>query len=262
MKRYWRSLINCIKRDELRYEAISELDVLFLGHNPPLLNQAMETLALQSDRILIINSTIGTILGSSKLYILNFPDVIPETHVSRDPVRLKKIIDDFGGTMLMKPLERYGGEGVIKVSIHDRENLNSLIHYYVKAYRDYPDREPIMVQEYLEASQREGNVRILLLDGEIIGALRMKPLDGDFQTGFKTGARVFRHEITRNEKKICESIKDKLMEDGLIFVGIDIIDNKLVGIECVNPRGIPQINQLDNVKIEGRIIDFVEKKIS
>jgi glutathione synthase len=262
MKRYWRSFILCTRRDEFIYEAISELDVLFLSHNPPLLSQAMETMALQSDRILIINSTIGLILGSSKLYILNFPDIIPETHVSRDPVRLKKIIDDFGGTMLMKPMERYGGEGVIKVSVEDRENLNSLIHYYVKAYRDYPDREPIMVQEYLDTAQGEGNIRVLLLNGEIIGALRMKPRDGDFQTGFSTGAKLFRHEITANEREICESIKDKLMEDGLIFVGIDIIANKLIGIECANPRGIPQINRLDNVKVEKRVIDFVEKKKS
>lgn len=207
MKRYWRSLIHCIKRDELRYEAISELDVLFLGHNPPLLSQAMETLALQSDRILIINSTIGMILGSSKLYILNFPYVIPETHVSRDPVRLKKIIDDFGGTMLMKPLERYGGEGVIKVSMEDRENLNSLIHYYVKAYRDYPDREPIMVQEYLEASQREGNVRILLLNGEIIGALRMKHLMVIFKPVLKLVQESSDMKLLATRKRFVRPLK-------------------------------------------------------
>jgi len=148
MRKYWRSLINCLKKDELIFETITDLDALFLRKNPPLIYQTMEFLSSVSDRVFMINSAPGQILANSKLYILNFPDIIPETHVSRDPVRLRKIINDFGGAMVVKPLQRHGGEGVIKVSIKDQENLNSLINYYVRAYRSYPEREPIMVQEY------------------------------------------------------------------------------------------------------------------
>ena len=91
----------------------------------------LSSLHLYSERYTICRLSSGQILANSNLYTLNFPDIIPETHVSRDPARLKKIIEDLGGAMVIKPLQRYGGEGVIKLSFLDRENLNSLINYYV-----------------------------------------------------------------------------------------------------------------------------------
>ena len=260
MKKYWRSTINCLKKDELIFETVTELDVLFLRKDPPLNYQAMEFLSPINDRVFMINSTSGQIIGNSKLYALNFPDIIPVTHVSRDPKRLKKIIDDFGGAMVIKPLQRFGGEGVIKVSTKDQENLNSLIHFYVKGYENYPEREPIMVQEFMEIVKNDGDIRILLLNGEILGAMRRKPQKGDFRTNVHAGATVFKHEVTDWEKKICWKIKDRLVKDGLYFVGIDVIGDKLVEINCVSPGGIPRINRLDHVKLEAQVIDFVEQK--
>ncbi|MFH1240821.1 MAG: glutathione synthase [Pseudomonadota bacterium] len=261
MKRYWRSLISCLKKDELIFETITDLDALFLRKNPPLVYQTMEFLSSVNDRVFMINSTSGQILANSKLYILNFPSIIPETHVSRDPARLKKIIDDFGGAMVVKPLQRYGGEGVIKVSVRDRENLNSLINYYVRAYRSYPEREPIMVQEYLDLVQRGGDVRILLLNGEILGAMRRKPRKGEFRTNIHAGARAYRHEVTSTEREICATLKDRLVRDGLYFVGIDVIGDKMVEINCLSPGGIPRINRLDSVKLDVKVIDFIEQKV-
>jgi glutathione synthase len=261
MKKYWRSAIKCLKKDDLIFETVTELDALFLRKNPPLNYQALEFLSPVNDRVFMINSTNGQILGNSKLYALNFPGIIPMTHVSRDPKRLKKIIDDFGGAMVVKPLQRYGGEGVIKVSIRDRENLISLINYYVKGYEDYPAREPIMVQEFLESVKKDGDIRILLLNGEILGAMRRKPREGDFRTNVHAGARVFKHKVTEKEKEICRVIKDRLIKDGLYFVGIDVIGDKLVEINCVSPGGIPRINKLDGVKLEANVIDFVERKV-
>ena len=261
MRKYWRTLIKCMKKDELIFESLTELDALFLRKNPPLIYQTMEFLGSVSEQIFMINSTTGQILGNSKLYILNFPEIIPETHVSRDPGRLRKIIDDFGGAMIVKPLQRYGGEGVIKVSDRDRENLYSLINYYVRAYRSYPEREAIMVQEYLEGVQGEGDVRILLLNGEVLGAMRRKPKTGDFRTNIHAGARAYAHQITRAEMSICETIRPRLVKDGLFFVGIDVICDKLVEINCVSPGGIPRINRLNRVKLESRVIDFVEQKV-
>ncbi|MFH0845181.1 MAG: glutathione synthase [Pseudomonadota bacterium] len=261
MKRYWRSLIKCLQKDELIFESITDLDALFLRKNPPLIYQTMEFLAPVNDKVFMINSTRGQIIANSKLYTLNFPKIIPETHISRDPSRLRKIIDDFGGAMIVKPLQRYGGEGVIKVSVKDRENLNSLINYYVRAYQAYPAREPIMVQEYLDIVQQEGDVRILLLNGEILGAMRRKAGQGDFRTNIHAGAKASKHEVTNKERAICEGIKDKLIADGLYFVGIDIIGDKLVEINCVSPGGIPRINRLNRVKLEERVVDFIERKV-
>jgi len=262
MKMYWRSLLKCLKKDELIFESITDLDALFLRKNPPLIYQTMEFLAPVNDRVFMINSTSGQVLANSKLYTLNFPQIIPETHISRDPTRLKKIIDDFGGSMVVKPLRRYGGEGVIKVSVRDRENLNSLINYYVQAFRNYPDREPIMVQAYLDGVQEAGDVRILLLNGEILGAMRRKPKKGDFRTNIHAGARAYKHTVTPAEERICETIKDRLVEDGLYFVGIDIIADRLVEINCLSPGGIPRINRLENAKLEVKVIDFIEKKVA
>ena len=261
MKKYWRSLISCMKKDELLFESITELDALFLRKDPPLSYQTMEFLSPIGDQVFMINSTEGQILANSKLYTLNFPDIIPETHVSRDPARLLKIIDDFGGAMVIKPLQRFGGEGVIKVSVKDRINLKSLINYYVRAYESYEKREPIMVQEYIDTVHREGDVRILMLNGEILGAMRRKPLKGDFRTNIHAGARAYKHKVTRREKEICLAIKDRLIKDGLCFVGIDVIGDKLGEINCVSPGGIPRINRLNDVKLEDNVIDFIEQKV-
>jgi glutathione synthase len=262
MKQYWRALIKCLKKDELIFETVSDLDALFLRKNPPLVYQTMEFLSSVSDKVFLINSAAGQILANSKLYILNFPDIIPETHVSRDPARLRKIINDFGGAMVVKPLARYGGEGVIKVSVKDQENLHSLINYYVKAYRAYPEREAIMVQEYLDVVGMGGDVRILLLNGEILGAMRRKPRKGEFRTNIHAGARAFKHDLTDPEREICRAIKPRLVEDGLFFVGVDVIADKLVEINCLSPGGIPRINRLDKVKLEVDVIDFIEQKVA
>jgi glutathione synthase len=261
MKKYWRSLISCTKNEELIFETVTDLDALFLRKDPPLSYQTMEFLAPVNDQVFMINSTTGQVIGNSKLYTLNFPEIIPETHVSRDPSRLRKIIDDFGGAMVVKPLQRYGGEGVIKVSVKDRDNLNSLINYYVRAYKSYPEREPIMVQEYMDVVQKEGDVRILLLNGEILGAMRRKPREGDFRTNIHAGAAAYKHEITEKERSICATIRDRLVEDGLYFVGVDVLGDKLVEVNCVSPGGIPRINRLDNAKLEANVIDFIEQKV-
>ncbi len=258
---YWQDLINCLDQEELIFETVTDLDVLFLRKDPPLNYEAMTFLGPVSDKVFMINTTNGQINGNSKAYILNFPDIIPETHVSRDPSRLRKIIDDFGGDMVIKPLQGHGGHGVIKVSNQDQENLSSLINYYVQSSRPYPERNPIMVQEYLKTVKEEGDVRILLLNGEILGAMGRKSMSGDFRTNVHAGAKAFKHEITPAQKEICQRIKPKLVNDGLYFVGIDIIGDKLVEINCVSPGGIPRINRFDNVKLESKVVDFIEEKI-
>lgn len=258
---YWKEVIRCTTQEHLIFEAIIELDALFLRSNPPLHYQTLEFLQAVNNHVFILNSICGQLIGNSKLYTLNFPEIIPETHVSRDPSRLRKIIDDFGGDMVVKPLQRFGGEGVIKVSTRDQLNLNSLIHYYVRAYQPYAQREAIMVQEYLESVREEGDIRILLLNGEILGAMQRKPREGDFRTNVHAGGEVFAHQVSEDEKRICNVIKEKLLADGLYFVGIDIIGGKLVEINCVSPGGIPRINRLNNDRIEANVIDFIEEKI-
>jgi glutathione synthase len=261
MKRYWQTAIRCCKKKEITFEALTDLDALFLRKNPPLNYQTMEFLAPIENRVFMINSITGQILGNSKLYPLNFPEIIPQTHVSRHPERLRAVIEEFGGAMVVKPLQRYGGEGVIVVRSQDRENLNSLINYYMQASRPYSQREPIMVQEYLEVARSEGDVRILLLNGEILGAMRRIPKEGEFRSNVHAGATVLKHDVPPSQAALCEVIRPRLVSDGLYFVGIDLIADKLIEVNCVSPGGIPRINQLDNVRLEKKVIDFIEFKV-
>lgn len=262
LQKYWADLICCLEREELIFETVTDLDVLFLRKDPPLNHEALEFLGPVSDRVFMVNNILGQLNCSSKAYILNFPDIIPETHVSRDPSRLKKIIDDFGGAMVIKPLYGHGGHGVIKVSNQDQENLNSLINFYVKAGKPYPERQPIMVQEYLQEVKEQGDVRILLLDGEILGAMGRRSVSGDFRTNVHAGGLALKHEITPAQEAVCRRIKPKLRKDGLYFVGVDIIGEKLIEINCISPGGIPRINRFNNQKLEIDVVNFIEEKIS
>jgi len=262
MEAYWKKIIECLDKEVLIFESITDMDVLFLRKDPPISYQMMEFLGPVSDKVFMVNNTIGQINGNSKVYTLNFPDIIPETHISRDPKRLKKIIDNFGGDMVIKPLKGHGGHGVIKVSNKDQENISSLINYYIDSSKPYPERHPIMVQEYLKSIKSDGDVRILLLNGEILGAMGRKSVSGDFRTNVHAGAETFKHVVTQKEIEICEIIKERLIKDGLYFVGIDIIGDKLVEINCVSPGGIPRINGLNKVKLETKVIDFIEQKVA
>ena len=260
MDLYWKECIQCLHRDELIFENITGLDALFLRKDPPLSFQTMQFLYPVTDQVFMINSPTGQMVAHTKLYLLNFPDIIPETHISRDPGRLRKIIEEFGGAMVVKPLQRSRGEGVIKVSVRDRDNLNSLINYYVKSFEPYPRRESILVQEFLEEVKTQGDVRIMMLGGEILGAMKRIPAPGDFRTNIHAGASCAAHEITESDRRICAAISDRLVADGLYFVGLDVIGDKLVEINVVSPGGIPRINRLSGLRLESDVVDFVEAK--
>jgi glutathione synthase len=97
--------------------------------------------------------------------------------------------------------------------------------------------------------------------GDILGAMRRKPLDGEFRTNIHAGAKAYKHDLTSKERAICAAIRDRLIQDGLFFVGIDVIGDKLVEVNCVSPGGIPRINRLNKVRLEEKVIDFVEQKV-
>ena len=259
---YWQRAIECVENEKLVFEDVGELDVLFLRSPPPLQHDVMQLLSSVEEQVFIINSLRGQLLGNSKLYTLNFQEVIPKSHVSRDPVRLRKVIDDFGGTMVMKPLRSFGGRGVIKVSSKDPENLNSLLNFYLRSDRPYPRREPIMVQEYLEAVHTEGDVRIMLLNGKYLGSYRRMPHDNEFRANISAGGSAVAHQMSPMEEHICTLIGDRLVKDGLYFVGIDVIGGKLVEINCVSPGGLPRINMLHGLQLEIPVVDFIEEQAS
>lgn len=256
---YWSSVTQVWRDQAPHYLPLEDMDAIFMRKDPPLNLEMIDYLLLVRDKVFIINDPVGMLKASNKLYMLNFPDVIPETHVSRDPKRLRVVVDEFGGDMIMKPYAAHGGHGVIKVSTRDEENLDSLLQFYVNRNLPYGERDSVIVQEFLTAA-RQGDKRILVLDGEVIGAMSRIPKEGDIRANIHVGAAFLRCDVTEKELKIIDILRPKLKEDGLYFAGIDVIDDKLIEINVISPGGIPRINALTGLRLEVAVIDFVEAR--
>lgn len=256
---YWDAVVAAWKATTPVYVALDELDSIFMRKDPPLNLEMIDHLEIVREKTFIINDPIGMVKASNKLYNLNFPEVIPETHVSRDPKRLRIVVDEFGGYMIMKPYAAHGGHGVIKVSTRDEENLDSLLQFYVDRLLPYGQRKSVIVQEFLSASSH-GDKRILLLDGEVLGAMRRIPKKGDIRANIHVGAAFLPCDISAEDLKIIEILKPKLKADGLYFAGIDVIADKLIEINVISPGGIPRINALTGQRLEATVIDFVETR--
>jgi glutathione synthase len=254
---YWSAVVKAWRDQAPRYLPLEELDAIFMRKDPPLNLEMVTYLLLVRDHVFIINDPVGMMKASNKLYMLNFPEVIPETHVSRDPKRLRVVVDEFGGDMIMKPYAAHGGHGVIKVSTRDEENLDSLLQFYVGRHMPYGERDSVIVQEFLSAA-RQGDKRILLLSGQVLGAMSRIPKEGDVRANIHAGAAFLRCDVTEKELKIIDILRPNLIEDGLYFVGIDVIDDKLIEINVISPGGIPRINALTGQRLEEEVIDFVE----
>ena len=259
LQAYWEEVVRSWRAQAPRTVPLEELDAIFMRKDPPLDVETVGHLQIVRDRVFVINDPIGMVKASSKLYTLNFPDVIPETHVSRDPKRLRQVVEEFGGDMILKPYAGHGGHGVIKVSTRDEENLDSLLHYYVDDRRPYHERNSVIVQEFLSAA-RAGDKRILLLNGEVLGAMRRIPKHGEIRANIHVGAAFKPYEVTDVDRQLIAILKPRLLADGLYFVGIDVIEDKLIEINVISPGGIPRINALTGQRLEGAVIDFVEAR--
>ena len=202
---------------------------------------------------LVVNSPSGLRNANEKAYALQFTSVIPETIVSQDKTVIGDFIDKKQSAVL-KPLGGKGGEGILFLTSGDR-NFNSLIEISTKQ-----GTEPVMVQEYLPAA-KEGDKRIILLDGEPIGAVNRIPTGKEFRGNMAVGGRVAQVEITEREQEICKTVAPKLAQDGLYFVGLDVIGGYLTEVNVTSPTGIREIDRLNQVSLGKQVIQWLEKTI-
>src|SRR6185437_5979484 len=158
------------------------------------------------------------------------------------------------GDIILKPLFGNGGAGVFRLTPED-ENLNALLELFTQLYR-----EPIMVQRYLPAV-RQGDKRIVLIDGEAVGAVNRVPAAGEARANLHVGGRAVKTTLTAREREICAAIGPSLKEQGLIFVGIDVIGEHLTEINVTSPTGLQEINRLDGVTLEVRVLDAIEARL-
>ena len=159
----------------------------------------------------------------------------------------------------MKPLDGYGGSGVIVIEKSAMHNIKSLLDFYINGNKGKSNY--VILQEYVEGAE-DGDVRVLMLHGEPIGALRRRPLKGDVRSNISVGGSVEKYTLTKQDKLLCKKVGEKLVRDGLFYAGLDIINGKLIEVNVLSPGTIKDINKLNNVKLQRKIADYLEKVVS
>ena len=247
----WYTISNAILR------SLEDMDAVFMRTDPPVTVPYLYATYIldyiNSDKTLVVNSPKGIRTANEKMYALQFNDVIPETIVSQEKSVIRKFVEEKRAAVL-KPLGGKAGEGILFLEPSDR-NFNSLIEISTKQ-----GREPVMVQTYLPAA-KEGDKRIILLNGKAIGAVNRIPTGSEFRGNMAVGGRVAATEITPQDQKICDAVGPKLQEDGLYFVGIDVIGGYLTEVNVTSPTGIREIDRLNNTRLGDEVIQWVEERV-
>ncbi|MCA9512657.1 MAG: glutathione synthase [Myxococcales bacterium] len=236
-----------------RLDLDAQVDVAFQRKDPPV--DAAYIAATQvlgvCRRTLVLNRPSSILAFNEKLFALHFADLMPPTIVTRDIAELRGFMAEIGGELVVKPLGGRGGEGVFVVSASDR-NLGSILEQAT----DF-GRRRAMGQQFLPAV-REGDKRILLLEGEPLGALLRVPAKGEFRANLHVGGAGARGVLDDADRRIVERLAPELRREGLFFVGIDVIGGRLTEINVTSPTCIQEIDAIDGVCLETQVIERVE----
>ena len=246
------------KLGEFEVGALTDFDTVWMRKDPPFDMKfffATHLLSLiDPSRCFVMNNPKGLREANEKLYALRFPEQIPQTLVTGDMQRLKDFMEEHGGEMIVKPLDGCGGSGVFYVRTEDR-NTNAIL----EAATDH-GRRLVMGQRYLPEI-RQGDKRIIVLDGEPLGAVLRVPLDTETRGNIHVGGQCVKTEVTERDREICAALAPLLRQDGLFFVGLDVIGSYLTEVNVTSPTGIQEINALNGVRLESRVLDFVEERV-
>ncbi|MBD2437851.1 glutathione synthase [Nostoc sp. FACHB-110] len=245
------------KLSDSAFMNLEKMDAVFMRTDPPV-NDAylFATYILDyvdQNQTLVINHPDGIRRANEKMYALQFTEVIPETIVSADKQIIRDFVEAKGATVL-KPLGNKAGEGILFLQAGDR-NFNSIVELST-----HQGKLPVMVQNYLPQA-KEGDKRIILLNGEPIGALNRLSSGSDFRNNMAAGGTVAETEITPREHEICTQLADKLRQDGLIFVGIDVIGGYLTEVNVTSPTGIREIDRLNGIRLGHQVVQWVEQTL-
>lgn len=232
---------------------LRHVDVVFVRKDPPFDSEYLWlTLLLEHLRgqTLVVNDPRGLRDANEKLYACQFPELMPRTLVASSKARIKRFLDEVDGKAVIKPVEGHGGGGVFALLSGDN-NLNGLIEAVTQN-----GTRVAMVQELIP-EVTEGDKRILLLDGEPLGAILRVP-QGDWRSNIHVGGKVVRSDLSDADRRIVAAMAPRLREDGLWFVGLDVIGGKLTEVNVTSPTGIQQMTRLDGVDYPARVVDWLE----
>ncbi len=234
---------------------LATMDIVLMRQDPPF-DMAYITATHLLEHIhpetLVVNDPVQVRNAPEKLFVTHFADVMPPTLISADPVEIKSFRDEHKD-IVVKPLYGNGGAGVFHITPGD-ENLNSLLEMFAGL-----NNEPLVVQRFLP-EVRQGDKRIILIDGKPAGAINRVPPPGESRSNMHVGGRPEKATLTTREREICEAIGPALKRRGLIFVGIDVIGDYLTEINVTSPTGLQEVNGYDGINLEVDIWNAIEER--
>lgn len=235
---------------------LSERDVVWLRQDPPFDMHYITSTHLL-DRLgpetLVVNDPFWVRNFPEKLLVLDFPDLTPPTTIARD-LETIRAFKRRHGDIILKPLYGNGGAGVFRLDENDR-NLGALYELFTGF-----SREPLIVQKFLP-EVRNGDKRVILVDGEPVGAINRIPAAGETRSNMHVGGRPEPTGLTDRDREICARIGPLLREKGQVFVGIDVIGDYLTEINVTSPTGIQELERFDGINVAARIWDAVEARL-
>ncbi len=236
---------------------LGTMDVIHMRQDPPF-DMAYITATHMLEHIhpktLVVNDPRSVRNAPEKILVTHFPDLMPPTLITWDPAAIHAFRAEFKD-IVVKPLFGNGGAGVFHIKPDD-ENLNSLIEMHTAR-----SREPLMIQRY-EPKVRDGDKRIILVDGVPMGAINRVPAAGESRSNMHVGGKAQKTTLTAREHEICNRIGPVLREQGLIFVGIDVIGDYLTEINVTSPTGLQEIARFDEARLDAAIWDAIEARIA
>jgi len=254
----WVSEPNWYTLGEAEWLPLETMDAVFMRKDPPVTVPYLYVTyildCIDPQKTQVVNSPAGLRAANEKMYALQFTKAIPETIVSADKQVIRTAVERWGAGVL-KPLGGKGGEGILFLEGSDR-NFNSMVEVST-----YQGKEPVMVQTYLPAA-KAGDKRVILLNGDPIGAVNRVPTGKEFRGNMAVGGRSDKTELTERDLEICQQVAPALRRDGLIFVGLDIIGGYLTEVNVTSPTGIREIDRLDDVRLGHQVVEWVEKSLA
>ena len=236
---------------------LSEFDVIWLRQDPPFDMGYITTthlLDMVGQETLIVNNPFWVRNLPEKLLVLEFPDLIPNTLITRDLEEIKEFKREFGD-IIIKPLYGNGGAGVFRLKENDK-NLVSLHELFSNI-----SSEPLIAQEFLP-DVKNGDKRIILVDGEPVGAINRVPLAGETRSNMHVGGQAQPVKLTERDREICKVIGPILKNKGQIFVGIDVIGKYLTEINVTSPTGMQELERFNQINVAETIWQTLEEKFN
>ena len=241
-----------------RLDLGEQVDVVLMRQDPPFdLGYITATHLLEriAHRTLVVNDPANVRNAPEKMFVLDYPQFMPPTLVTRSLDEARKFLAQHG-EIVIKPLHGNGGKAIFKVGA-DGANLSALVEVFNTAWR-----EPHMVQAFLP-DVAKGDKRIVLVDGEVAGAINRLPGEGEIRSNLAVGGSAVKTDLTPEEREICAVLGPELKKRGLLFVGIDVIGGKwLTEINVTSPTGIVAIEAFDGTDVAGLIWNAIEAKVA